>query len=114
MTRVLDGLLIKPDRIAKNLSILHGINMAESVMIALAERGMDRQTAHEMLREASMEALERDVPLLDILSRNSEVIAVIPIRELENLLDPTRYIGTAPRQVDKLIEKLTPLCEGRI
>jgi len=36
MTRVLDGLVIRPDRVAKNLSLLHGVNMAESVMIALA------------------------------------------------------------------------------
>jgi len=114
MTRVLDGLVIRPDRVAKNLSLLHGVNMAESVMIALAERGMDRQMAHELLRRASMDALERDVPLLDILSGDSDVTAAIPVRELEVLLDPSRYIGTAPRQVDKLVEKLAPLSRGSV
>lgn len=114
MTRVLDGLVIRPDRVAKNLSLLHGVNMAESVMIALAERGMDRQMAHELLRRASMDALERDVPLLDILSGDSDVTAAIPVRELEVLLDPSRYIGTAPQQVDKLVEKLAPLSRGSV
>lgn len=114
MTRVLDGLVIRPDRVEKNLSLLHGINMAESVMIALAEKGMDRQKAHELLRRASMEALERDVPLLEVLSGNSDVTAVIPVSELEVLLDPSRYIGTAPRQVDNLIGKLAPLCRGSV
>jgi len=70
--------------------------------------------AHELLRRASMDALERDVPLLDILSGDSDVTAAIPVRELEVLLDPSRYIGTAPRQVDKLVEKLAPLSRGSV
>lgn len=110
MTGVLDGLVLKPDRIEANLSLLHGINMAEAVMIALAERGMDRQKAHEILRQASMEALERNVPLIEVLSGNSGVTKIIPVNEIRALLDPARYIGTAPAQVDRLIEKLSPLC----
>jgi adenylosuccinate lyase len=110
MTGVLDGLVLKPDRIEANLFLLHGINMAEAVMIALAERGMDRQKAHEILRQASMEALERNVPLIEVLSGNSDVTKIIPVNEIRALLDPARYIGTAPAQVDRLIEKLSPLC----
>lgn len=110
MTNVLEGLVIRPERIARNLSILHGINMAEAVMIALAERGMDRQEAHELLRRASMEAIEKEVPLLSVLQGKREVTAVIQRDELERLLDPSHYVGTAPRQVERLVAKLTPLC----
>ncbi|HOV68640.1 MAG TPA: adenylosuccinate lyase, partial [Methanoregulaceae archaeon] len=42
MTTVLDGLVLHEDRIHQNLHILYDINMAESVMISLTQRGMDR------------------------------------------------------------------------
>jgi len=113
MTGVLDGLVLRPDRIVRNLSLLHGINMAESVMIALAAKGMDRQEAHELLRRASMEAREREIPLLDVLSGIDDVTAFIPVLELRELLDPARYIGTAPLQVERLIRKLEPLCREK-
>ncbi|MDH7510156.1 MAG: adenylosuccinate lyase [Methanolinea sp.] len=111
MTGVLDGLVLKPERIQANLSLLHGINMAEAVMIALAERGMDRQEAHEILRRASMEAIKRNVSLLEVLSGNPDVTGIIPVHEIRALLDPARYIGTAPAQVERLIKKLSPLCK---
>ncbi|MCQ8893869.1 MAG: adenylosuccinate lyase [Methanolinea sp.] len=111
MTKVLEGLVLRPDQIEKNLHVLHGINMAESVMVALVQRGMDRQVAHEVLRKASMEALARKVPLAQLLAGIREVTALIPPGEIESLLDPARYIGTAPRQVDRVIARLSPLCQ---
>ena len=57
MIKVLEGLCIREDRIRENLNFLHGINMAESVMIELTKKGMDRQEAHEIVRISSMEAL---------------------------------------------------------
>ena len=57
MIRVLEGLCIREDRIRDNLNFLHGVNMAESIMIELTKKGMDRQEAHEIVRVASMEAL---------------------------------------------------------
>lgn len=109
MTRVIEGLVIRPENIRKNLDILHGINMAESVMIALTEKGMNRQDAHEAVRVASMSALATKRPLVDVLTENAEVLKFCPKSEIEKLLNPDNYIGTAPEQVERLIRKLTPL-----
>src|SRR5512147_273160 len=57
MAGVLDGLVINRAAIRRNLAFLHGINMAESVMIELTRRGMNRQDSHERVRMASMQAL---------------------------------------------------------
>jgi adenylosuccinate lyase len=73
MTAVLEGLTLKKDRINHNLALLHGINMAESVMIELTKRGMPRQKAHEIIREKSMEALATQQPLSVLLSQTPDV-----------------------------------------
>ena len=107
LTGVLEGLVIREENIRKNLDLLHGINMAESVMIALAERGTDRQEAHERVRVASMQALAAGVPLGGVLAADPVIAARLPPEEIQRLLDPERYIGTAVAQVDRLCERLT-------
>jgi adenylosuccinate lyase len=110
MTRVLEGLTIRKDRIRENLQFLHGINMAESVMIELTRKGMDRQDAHEHIRVASMKALEMKKPLSEVLSHDGAVMGILSPGEIEELLNPDRYIGTAVRQVERVLEKLGPVC----
>ena len=109
MTRVLEGLTIRQDRIRANLNFLHGINMAESVMIELTRKGMDRQEAHEIVRMASMDALARNKDLVQLLGESKEVQKYLSIKEIESLLNPDNYIGTAVAQVDRVIGKLKPL-----
>lgn len=109
MFSVLEGLNLKEDRIKQNLAMLHGINMAESVMIELTKKGMGRQEAHEVIREKSMEALASQKPLSVLLSQTAEVTQVIPAQEIEKLLDPESYIGTSVQQVEKVVKKLRSL-----
>ena len=109
MIRILEGLTIREDRIRDNLNFLHGINMAESVMIELTKRGMDRQEAHEIVRISSMEALAGKCALADVLGNHPRVRERLTPGEIGELLNPDNYIGTAVRQVERVIEKLSPM-----
>ena len=110
MIHVLEGLYLNLEQIRRNLDILHGINMAESVMIELTRRGMGRQSAHELIRTSSMEALAEKRPLASVLTEKPEICSYLTDIEIAGLLDPENYIGTAELQVEKLIRKLSPLC----
>ena len=110
MTGVLDGLTINEENVRKNLTILDGIPMAESVMVELTKRGMGRQDAHEAVRVASIEAIRKKEDLASILAGDPRVKQFLTRKELKNLLDPGKYIGTAPEQVDQVILRLSPLC----
>jgi adenylosuccinate lyase len=110
MTTVLEGLVINRAAIRRNLAFLHGINMAESVMIELTRKGMNRQDAHERVRMASMQALVEERALADVLGADPEVLRYCSRTDIAALLNPDSYIGTSVRQVERVIEKLTPLC----
>jgi adenylosuccinate lyase len=109
MTAVLDGLFINRAAIRKNLALLQGINMAEPVMIELTKKGMNRQDAHERVRVASMQALAENRSLFNVLSVDHEVVRYCSKPELEKLLAPDYYIGTAVEQVERVVGKLTPV-----
>ena len=116
MTGVMEGLAIHEENIRKNLAILGGIPLAEAVMVELTKRGMGRQDAHEAVREASMEAYRRKEDLAAVLVKDKEVRRIIAKKELDGLLDPEKYIGTAPEQVDRVVASLSrylPRTHGR-
>jgi len=111
MTTVIAGLVIREDRILENLNMLHGINMAESVMIELTRVGMARQEAHEIIRVKSMEALAAKRSLASLLAETPEVSKYISPSDIEKLLNPNQYIGTSVLQVERVVSKLKPLCQ---
>lgn len=110
MTVVLEGLVINRAGIRRNLGFLHGINMAESVMIELTRKGMNRQDSHERVRMASMQALAENRSLADVLGADPEIVRYCSKSDIAALLNPDTYIGTSVQQVERVIEKLTPLC----
>jgi len=110
MANVIEGLVINRAAIRRNLGFLHGINMAESVMIELTKRGMNRQDSHERVRMASMQALAENRPLADVLGADPEIVCYCSKSDIAALLNPDTYIGTSVIQVERVIEKLSPLC----
>jgi adenylosuccinate lyase len=109
--RILEGLSINFDQVEKNLNLLQGVNMAESVMVELAKRGVGRQKAHEIMRSSSMRAVEEGMTLAEVLAGEKTVSDILSSDEIERLLDPHQYIGTAVEQVDRLLLKLEPLLD---
>ena len=84
----------------------------ENLMMEGVKRGGDRQKLHELIRTCSMEAAAemkagRPCDLLARLVENPE----FPLdgADLSALLDPARYIGRCPEQVERYLEKLAPL-----
>lgn len=110
MIRMLSSLTIHPGKVRRNLELLHGVTLAEAVMIELTKKGMNRQDAHERMRIASMQALEQGRHLADILAEDRLVAPHFSREELVMLMEPGRYIGTAVAQVEAVIRKLSPLC----
>jgi len=109
---VLSGLVVHPDKMRSNLEMTKGLNMAEAVMIELTKRGMNRQGAHALLRASSLKALGQGTSLLDALIKEKEVLKYINAKELEDLLNPEKYLGNAAEIVERVINELRPLCAG--
>ena len=84
----------------------------ENLMMEGVKRGGDRQELHELVRRCSMEAtarMKRGEPC-DLVARlAAEPAFGVTRAELEALLDPARYIGRCPEQVDTFLAEVAPL-----
>ena len=113
LVKVLRGLRVYPENIRKNLDSMRGLIMSEAVMMAMVSKGADRQWAHELVRRCSMEAWRTGKHLKDVLTANQEVRRYLTAEEVERVMKPENYIGTAREQVDRVVtyirEKLKTL-----
>ncbi|MEA3559589.1 MAG: adenylosuccinate lyase [Candidatus Thermoplasmatota archaeon] len=103
ITQVIRGLVVNKDRIGKNIAAAGDVIMAESMIMALVEKGMGRQEAHEATRKAAMRYYS-GTPYRTALFEDSKISDMLSIKELEKALDPASYVGVAGERVDRVIE----------
>jgi adenylosuccinate lyase len=111
---VVEGLRIDERRIAVNLRTYAPFAGTQAVMLEGVRAGGDRQRLHEILRSASMEAWAavgrgEDNPLSRLLTEEPELTALIDPAEIRRLLDPSKYVGTAPQRARLLADRIDTL-----
>ena len=113
---VVDGLVVYPKVIEKRLLSELPFMATENIMMDAVKKGGDRQELHERIRELSMEAGRRvkaegkDNNLLSLIA--ADPLFMTTEEELEKTLDPSRYVGCAPQQVERFLkEVIAPVLE---
>jgi adenylosuccinate lyase len=99
------NLVFYPENIERNLNITHGLIMAERVMAELTRKGTGRQTAYKLVRNCSIEAYEEGKDLKDIISSDEEIKRYLSDEEIEAIMDPHTYLGSAVRTVENVLKK---------
>ena len=107
---VVDGLVVYPKVIEKHLMAELPFMATENIMMDAVKAGGDRQELHEQIRRLSMEA-GRNVKEKGLDNNLLELIAAQPsfglsLEELKKAMDPSRYVGRAPKQVEEFLEEV--------
>ena len=105
MTKVLEDLQVDEERMRENLDITQGRMMSEAVMLALAQKGKDRQKAHELIRRLAMRSYFDKKPFKQALLEDDVLAGKLSEEEVDEALDPANYLGTTVKQVELAVEK---------
>jgi adenylosuccinate lyase len=101
MCNIVANLRVDSERMLANLSLTKGRAMSESVMMALAKKGVNRQEAHELLRQLTIQSAMEKKPFKQILQEDKLVSKTLSEKEIDKALDPKNYLGTAVKQAEK-------------
>ena len=107
---VVDGLVVYPKVIEKRLMSELPFMATENIMMDAVKAGGDRQELHERIRELSMEAGKnvkvegKDNNLLELIA--ADPAFNLSLEELKKTMDPARYVGRAPKQVEEFLEEV--------
>jgi len=103
--RVMRNLSVDSERMRENISSQNGMVMAEKVMLALVDKGVAREEAHEILRTASMQAISKGKGLHAACSNDKVVSSLFNETELADLFVPDNHIGHSGRIVDEAVAR---------
>ena len=99
---LIEGLVVYPERMRANVDRLHGLIFSQSVLLALAESGLPRQRAYEIVQAHAMRALREKRPLQELVAADPEVSARLDADELSALFDEAIHI----RHVDTVFARV--------
>lgn len=106
LTKILQGLEFDKEKIEENLNLTKGACLAEKIMVELVNKGLGRQEGHEILRQAAIKARNENLYMKDILIEDNKIKNLFSKEELDEILDPHKYIGKAIEQIENLIKFL--------
>jgi len=102
---IMAGLEVNEERMASNLNLTRGLIYSSRVLLALVERGMDRQSAYKLV-QSNAQKVWRDedegLGLLGMLKADPQVMAHITPDELDAIANPNDYL----LYVDTAFERL--------
>ena len=113
---VVDGLVVYPKVIEKHMMAELPFMATENIMMDAVKAGGDRQELHERIRVLSMEAGKhvkeegKENNLLELIA--ADPAFNMTLEELQKSMEPSRYVGRAPRQVDNFMKNVVnPILE---
>lgn len=105
MTGVIDKLIIYPDNMLKNISLLKGLAYSQDVMLLIAERsGLPRDLAYNLPRDIAQRCLDHNLDFLEELLGSQEVMSHVSVEELQNIFkleDKLKHVDHIFRLAEK-------------
>jgi adenylosuccinate lyase len=94
--------IVYPENMKANLDKSKGLIFSQSVLLALADKGLPRQTAYEAVQAASMACWRGDQQLSFYLKKSPEILSVLTEQEIDALCSPERHFT----HIDSTFQKL--------
>jgi adenylosuccinate lyase len=104
-TWLVGGLVVRPERMRRNLDESHGLFFSQRLLLALVESGLERARAYELVQRAAMRAWEEEQEFDELVRADSEISSAVDPAALEEVFD----LGAYTRHVDVVLERLHAL-----
>lgn len=104
LAQTVAGLRVHPDRMAANAHRVGEALCTERLMLHLGAH-VGKQTAHELVYQASQQAHDEGRSLRAQVAANPELRGFLPDDVLEEILDPGSYLGAASELVDATVDR---------
>jgi adenylosuccinate lyase len=101
-TRLVDGLVVDPEKMRANLDLGGGIVFSQRVLLALVEKGMARDDAYLVVQAAGLRAWDEGQDFKALVKADERVRALLSEQEIDDLFDPTWHT----RNIDTTYQRL--------
>lgn len=99
---VIDGLVVYPENMQKNIDITKGLWHSQGVLLALVKKGISRDEAYRWVQRNALEVWENKEDFRELLKKDPDIVGVLREDALEKLFDISHHF----KYVDTIFERV--------
>ncbi|AXI99625.1 Adenylosuccinate lyase [Cyclonatronum proteinivorum] len=100
--RVMEQLVVFPDRMRANIDLTHGLVFSQRIMLKMIDKGISREQAYDTVQPIAMQAWEQQTHLKPLIQGSEAVRSYLTEAEVEDAFD----LGHHMAQVDRIFSRV--------
>jgi adenylosuccinate lyase len=104
---LIEGLVVRPEQMRRNLDASHGLFFSQRVLLGLVSAGVGRDEAYRLVQRNAMRAWDAEQDFRALVSADPEITAVLDADALDEAFD----LATYTRHVDAVFDRLRTLVQ---
>jgi adenylosuccinate lyase len=109
---LVEGLVVRPEQMRRNLDLSHGLFFSQRLLLALVDSGLSRDGAYRLVQGHAMRAWEEELDFTELVRADSEIAQRLDATTLDSVFDLdqyTRHVDTVFNRLHALTRKEEPL-----
>jgi adenylosuccinate lyase len=102
---LVDGLVVHPERMRRNLEASHFLFFSQRVLTALVQSGLARDDAYRLVQRAAMRAWEEELDFRELCRSDEEIASRVDLALTFDLGAYTRHVDTVFARLEALKEE---------
>ena len=99
---VMDGLVVYPENMERNMNQLGGLHNSQRVLLALVEAGSSREDAYRLVQRNAMVTWREGKPFNELLKADADIKTMLTDEKIDELFD----LGYHTKRVDEIFDRV--------
>jgi adenylosuccinate lyase len=108
-TWLIDGLVVRAEKMRRNLESSHFLFFSQRVLLALVESGLSRDDAYRAVQRNAMRAWDEELDFRDLARGDDEIASRVDLDAVFDLAAYTRHVDTVFARLHSLAAKEEPV-----
>jgi adenylosuccinate lyase len=100
---LIDGLVVNPERMRRNLELTGGLFFSEAVLLELVRKGMGRQAAYELVQRNALRSVAGEGSFRVLLGSDLEIAARLTPGEIDRAFNLDHHLRHADAVIDRAL-----------
>jgi adenylosuccinate lyase len=105
---LIDGLLVHPERMRRNLELTGGLYFSEAVLLELVRHGMARQAAYELVQRNALRAVAGEGSFRALLGSDPDIAARLGPEEIDRAFNLEHHLRHAGAVIERALGETEP------
>src|SRR3954468_10860845 len=106
---IVEGLVVHPERMRRNLEMSHGLFFSHRLLLALVESGFPRGEAYRAVQTHAMRAWDEETDFTELVRGDSALAASVDLDAVFDLDATVRHVDTVFDRLHALVRKEEPV-----